>query len=136
MSRHHSPWLIIGSVERIHFPAWDFRVKARVDTGAQSSSLHVDEYTSVGDNRVRFQILDKIIETDITRKDWVKSANGKEKRVFISASIRLGPVNRDIELSLANRKGLIYKMLLGRSAISGFCLVDPSRHYMLRQAEG
>lgn len=131
--KHQTPWLIVGSVETIYFPEWDLNVKARVDTGAQSSSLHVDDTEVIGDNIARFKILNKEIEAEISRKDWVKSANGKEKRIFVKAPVLLGPVKKEIELSLTDRKGLTYKMLLGRSAISGICLVDPSRHYALKQ---
>ena len=136
MSKHPIPWIIVGSVENILFPDWELKVKARVDTGALSSSLHIDDTEIIGNNLVKFKIFDREIEAEISRKDWVKSANGKEKRLFVKAPIILGPVKKEIELSLTSRKGLAYKMLLGRTSMSGLCLVDPSRHYMLKQYRG
>jgi hypothetical protein len=119
-------------VEKIFFPDWNLKAKARVDTGAMNSSLHVDDLESVGENRIRFQIADCKIDADVSRKTWVKSANGQEKRLFVKTVITLGPVRKEIELNLTSRKGLTYPMLLGRSALSGLCLVDPGRQYLLK----
>jgi hypothetical protein len=51
--------------------------------------------------------------------------------VFVSAHIQLGGVERRIEVGLVDRSDMLYRMLLGRSALAGSFIVDPGRRYVL-----
>jgi hypothetical protein len=51
--------------------------------------------------------------------------------VFVSARIRLGPLERQVELGLVDRRKMQFPMLIGRSAIARACLVDVSRTYLI-----
>lgn len=65
-------------------------------------------------------------------KRVVKSSSGvSETRYVVGATIRVGNENWDVELTLANRDSMGYRMLLGREAMSGRILVDPSISFAL-----
>ncbi|HMR11867.1 MAG TPA: RimK/LysX family protein, partial [Polyangiaceae bacterium] len=49
--------LVIGWAEYVDIPEWNvMRLRAKMDTGARSSALHVENIQEVGDNRVRFDV--------------------------------------------------------------------------------
>ena len=52
-------------------------------------------------------------------------------RCFVKTRIRLGPVEKEIELSLVSRERMLYRMLLGRRALARDFLVDVSRRRVL-----
>ena len=77
---------------------------------------------------------DRVITIDarVTRRGRVRSSSGEVRpRVFVSASIRLGPHERQVELGLVDRRQMQFPMLIGRSAIARACLVDVSRTYLI-----
>jgi hypothetical protein len=45
--------------------------------------------------------------------------------------IRMGTVEREVEVSLVSREGMIFRMLLGRTALAGPFLIDPARRHLL-----
>lgn len=137
MSATREAVLIIGWTEDIDLPEWDVvRLRAKVDTGARSSALHVENLIELPRNRVRFDVVvhrekrDRHVHvvTPVTRRSRVRSSNGQtETRYFVTTTMRLGSVEREIEISLVDRGKMIHRMLLGRSALSGPFLIDPSR---------
>ena len=129
------PWLVIGAVERVSLP--DLKVKslrAKIDTGARTSSLHVEDLEWMDDERVRFRVAHakgERLGPRLTAE--VKPSNARaEERPFIETTLVLGPLERTIEVSLTSRSGMRYRMLLGREALAGPCLVDPGRRHALK----
>src|SRR5690606_26313468 len=60
----------------------------------------------------------------------VKSSQGiSEERPVIKTPVSIGGKMFEIELTLANRDTMEYRMLLGREAINGRYLVDPSKGF-------
>jgi ribosomal protein S6--L-glutamate ligase len=134
---------IVGSEEwcglrQLGIPA----IKARVDSGAKSSSIHACNIQTVrkhGQLWVQFEV--HPIQGDhrtvvrceaivIDRRD-VKSSSGiSEKRYFIRTDIQLGDMVWPIELSLNNRSSMGYRMLLGREAMIGRLMIDPDAHFL------
>lgn len=117
------------------------RVKAKVDTGARSSSIHavdVEEFDNNGVRYVRFRVhplqrtsIQSICaEAPILEYRSVRSSSGKATRrpVIVTRVNTLGEM-WDIELTLANRDEMGFRMLLGREAIRGRMLVDPGKSY-------
>lgn len=118
-------------------------IKARVDTGAATSSLHafdIEEFERDGQTWVAFDIhpLQKDKKTTIScqaiavgqRK--VKSSSGHpEKRYVIEAEISYQDEAWNIEITLTNRDSMGYRMLLGRQAMNGRIIVDPSESFLL-----
>jgi hypothetical protein len=138
--RHLWEWpRVIGWNEYVDLPDWGIRrLRAKADTGARTSALHVEEIEIRPRGRVVFRVVLSRrrprrvrVETRITRRARVRSSTGHyEERLFVTARLRVGPVERDVELSLVDRERMIYRMLLGRTAIHGL-LVDPSHANLL-----
>lgn len=116
-------------------------IKAKVDTGARSSSLHAFEmelFNKDGLDIVRFKIhpqqrcTTKVIEVETPVFDFrkVKSSSGEASvRPVIVTIVEMLGVAWPIELTLANRDEMGFRMLLGREAIRGRMLVDAGSSY-------
>ena len=136
--------LIIGWRELVALPEWGIRaIKTKVDTGARTSAIHVDNIEELPDGRVRFVVIVKLgcgddaahsvtVETEVQRITRVRPSTGKiQRRLVVTTHMRIGPVERKIELSLVSRHGMICRMLLGRRALRGDFLIDPSATRLL-----
>ena len=131
---------VMGWVEYVAFPEWNVEgVSAKVDTGARISALHVARIRKVTDGRIRFDVVLHVAqkhlcvtaESTVLRKSRIKSSNGQyQQRFVVSALIRIGDVERVIEVSLVSRPEMTYRMLLRRDALAGF-LIDPSQEGLL-----
>ena len=135
---------VIGWREWVLLPALlDLPIKAKIDTGARTSSIHsfgTRRFTERGAPFVEFLVhpLQRRETPEIACvapvKDerWVKSSNGgSEKRIVVETVARLGPIDWPIELTLADRDVMGFRMLLGREALRRRFLVDPGRSYRL-----
>lgn len=134
---------IIGRLESIALPELGISdLQVRVDTGAKTSSLHVDNISrSVidGVHCVSFDIhpdshnvkrIEKCI-APISDMRKVKSSNGtSEQRYVIQTPIVLGKEQWSIEITLTDRSDMSYLMLFGREALGTRFLVDPSRVFL------
>ena len=113
-----------------------------MDTGARTSTLHafyVDPFQRGGTQRVRFGIhplrgrTDVVIhgETAVIDQRQVADSGGhRELRYVVLTPLRLGGLEWPIEVTLTNRETMLFRMLLGRTAIAGHALVDPDRSYL------
>ncbi len=130
---------IIGKFERITLEEFGLNnIRAKVDTGAKTSSLHCSFIQELSENRVAFVLLDedhkKFIPASkiakISRVAKVKSSNGKvQKRYFIKTKIKLLGKEYLSEFSLSNRGNMRFPVLIGRSLLKqGFC-VDVTKKY-------
>ncbi len=54
-----------------------------------------------------------------------------EERFFVKTKMKLGPVEKEIELNLIDRSNMVYRMLIGRSALKGDFMVDVSHTHIL-----
>ena len=143
MTRSVAAPLVIGVTEYVDIPAWRIlRLRAKIDTGARSSALHVENIRELGSGRVRFDVrLSRSeserrvrVEARIARRGQVRPSSGEpEERIFVAVKVRIGPVEREIELSLVDRGRMIFRMLIGRRALAHAFLVDPGRRYLLHQ---
>ncbi len=138
--------LIIGSLEICDLPELDIdNLQVRIDTGAQTSSLHVDHLNSIivrGKPWVEFEIhpdihnVSHVIKCRSRVKDIrrVKSSNGEsQQRYVIVTPIVLGQQQWPIEITLTDRSDMSYLMLLGREGMANRVLVDPSQTYLARK---
>ena len=117
-------------------------IKAKIDTGARTSALHafvLEPFEKDGALKVKFGVHPlqkrKDIEVncvaDVVDRRRVTSSGGQsEMRYVIRTTVALGEFKRSIELTLTNRKSMRFRMLLGRAALGGFCLVDPIKSYL------
>jgi hypothetical protein len=118
-------------------------IKAKIDTGARTSSIHsfgTRQFMDRGQPHVEF-LLHPVQGEDgpevpciapVKDERWVKSSNGEaEFRIVIETVARLGEIDWPIELTLADRDVMGFRMLLGREALRRRFLVDPARSYRL-----
>jgi hypothetical protein len=117
-------------------------VKAKVDTGARTSSLHtaaVEPFVEDGRQRVRFvlhplqetQNVELVCEADVVDFRAITNSGGaREERYVIRTPIRIGTELWPIEISLANRETMTFRMLLGRTALRDHLLIDAGRSYL------
>ena len=136
--------LLIGVAERVDLPDWGVtRLRAKIDTGARTSALHVNHIEELDNGNVRFTIVlhrnkqdERVtVEAPVVRRSRVRSSSGRsQERVIVSTRLVIGGIEKNIEISLASRRRMIFRMLLGRSALAGDFIIDPSRRYLSRKA--
>ncbi|HWM91390.1 MAG TPA: RimK/LysX family protein [Thermoanaerobaculia bacterium] len=124
-----------------------FRLKAKVDTGARTSALHVSSFAIVETLPDGTEIAEVVVGTDRRRPGQMVTARVKilghlrvtdsgghpEVRPLVETEIVLGPVRKRIRITLTNRAGRLFRMILGRKALEGDFVVDTSRKYLLRR---
>ncbi len=137
-----TPLVIIGWREWVSLPGLKIaHIKAKIDTGARSSSLHafeIEPFDHEGEPWVRFQV------HPIQRRDDfsipcqapvhdirnVRSSSGESAaRYVILTDVSWMGEKWTAELTLADRTQMGFRMLVGREAVRGRMLVDPSRSY-------
>lgn len=118
-------------------------IKAKVDTGARTSTLHAFKlrtFSEHGIRRVEFKIHPKQRDSetvitcvaDIIDERVISDSGGhKEQRLVIVTPLTIGPYSWPIEMTLTARDSMMFRMLLGRTAIEGIAVVDPSKSYVI-----
>ncbi len=115
-------------------------IKAKVDTGAKTSSIHAFDIKIVkkgGRRLVRFKIhpvqksrkITVKCEAELIDQRYVTDSGGhREKRCVIKTPMILGRKRYDVEVTLADRETMAFRMLLGREAMSkARLIVDPGK---------
>ena len=134
--------IVIGWREWLTLPELGVAaIKAKVDTGARTSSLHVDTLQTQersGRTWLRFSVAASgrrhapLIECEapaIGRRAVSDSGGHVTLRWFIRTRIELGGIGFDAEINLTNRHDMLFPMLLGRSALGHRFLLDPTASY-------
>ena len=134
----------LGWREWVGLPALGIRqIKAKIDTGARTSTLHafeIEEFEEHGKKRVRFKIHpvqrdnDTVIEcvADVVDQRMVSDSGGhREKRWVIHTDVVIGPHTWPAEMTLTGRDDMLFRMLLGRTAMKNRTRVDPARSYLV-----
>ncbi|MPW29811.1 ATP-dependent zinc protease [Agarivorans sp. B2Z047] len=136
--------LVIGNLETCNLPDLGINdLPVRVDTGAKTSALHVDNLEQIkvnGKPHISFDLhpdiynLEQVCRCSApiydTRK--IKSSNGDvEQRYVIQTRFQLGEHIWPIEITLSNRQDMTYLMLLGRQGMSDKVLVDPAQSFLV-----
>lgn len=117
-------------------------IKAKVDTGARSSSLHaidVEDFHKEGVDWVRFSVYPVQrktrrvvrVEAQVLEYRSVRSSSGvAAMRPVIVTNVDLLGVIWPVELTLAARDEMSFRMLLGREAFRRRFLVDAGLSYL------
>ncbi len=141
----HDRGLIVGWREWIGLPDLGIRaIRAKIDTGARSASLHAREielFDQDGQRWARFEIVtDHARERErmqsmapvIDIRSIKNSFGVSEERVMIRTRLRIGAGVWPIEVSLADRENMSFPVLLGRTAIRKHAVVDPGKSYLCK----
>ena len=121
-------------------------IKAKIDTGARTSSLHafdIEAFEREGEDWVRFRVNpwqnsdadSRIVECPVHDRRSIRSSSGhSEERIVVLLAIRL--VGRLVvsEVTLSNRDEMGFRMLIGREALRRGFIVDPARSFLGPQA--
>jgi hypothetical protein len=129
---------IIGRREMIHLPEWGgFFIPAKIDTGAFRTAVHCDAYQEKAIDGINclevtftWEEHDKpiVVLFDKFKKRVVKNSFGQtEERYCVRTAIKIGQKTIQSEVTLTNRSGMKYPVLLGRKTIGKKFLVDVSQ---------
>ncbi len=142
MEEREAPLVIIGWREWVSLPEIGIsRIKAKIDTGARSSSLHafdIQRFDDEGRSFVRFNVhpvqrredISVLCEAEVHDVRNVKSSSGESSdRIVIQTPVSWMGETWTVDLTLADRTQMGFRMLVGREAVRGRMLVDPGRSY-------
>jgi hypothetical protein len=130
---------VIGWVENVGVSSSNAIVKAKIDTGADSSSLHcecITPYERDGEQWVRFTITDiddqsVSYEKKILRRTKVKRHFGEvQERIVVRMGICIGDQYGETDVSLVDRSGFNYSLLIGRKYLKDKFIVDPGETFL------
>lgn len=134
---------IIGWREWLTLPDLGVKsIKAKIDTGARTSSLHAHDMTFKTKGKKIFvdfivhpsqRDTKKVVHTSAEVLEFrkVKNSGGKVTlRPVILTTVQLGSISWKIEVTLIGRDEMGFRMLLGRQAIRKLFLVDPSQSFV------
>lgn len=133
----------VGWIERVTLEGAGMVVAAKLDTGADTSSLNatgVRTFVRDGADWVAFEVVGQngakaVFERKVVRVARVKrTSGGVQKRPTIVLGVCLGKVYRLTEVNLTDRSGFNYEMLLGRSFLAEYFAVDSGLTYTVEPA--
>ncbi|MDH5302361.1 MAG: ATP-dependent zinc protease [Gammaproteobacteria bacterium] len=134
----HVGWREWCSLPELGLP----NIKAKIDTGARTSCLHAFElqtFREGGALWVRFGVhpvqkkskLKVYCQTPVIDQRMVSDSGGhREKRFVIQTMLALGGQQWPIEMTLTNRDTMLFRMLLGRTAMEQRILVQPGASFL------
>jgi hypothetical protein len=135
---------VIGWREWLAIPTLGIeRIKAKIDTGARTSTLHaydLEWFSKEGFPWVRFtvhplqrnnRLVLNCAAPVIDRREVTSSTGHTESRPVILADIVLGGESWPIEMTLTDRDQMGFRMLLGRTGVEGRMIVDPDRSFVM-----
>lgn len=130
---------VAGWIERALLPA-GLKVHAKLDTGAETSSINaagMEAFTRDHHEWIRFSLTDlkgrkATLERPVVRTVTIKRHFGeKQQRPVVELEICVGSAQRYVEVSLVDRSGLNYPLLVGRNFLGDTLLVDSGHTYLL-----
>jgi len=125
-----SAMVTVGAIEEVILNPWGLSFPARIDTGADLSSLDARDLV-VRNNVAEFKLGrrwgSRRLRLPVIEWRQIQTALGTEKRPVVEISICLGSKLFRTPVTLKDRSEMLYPFLVGRTALSGKFLVDPSR---------
>jgi len=135
----HAP--IIGGVERVYVEGSKTAFHARIDTGAETSSIDAQNITPFerdGEKWVSFELVNRSggekikMEKPVKRRVMIVRTGKEERRYVVKLKIKMGKNTITTDFSLNDRSKFEYQVLIGRNIINGRFIVDPSISNTLR----
>ncbi|WP_148862287.1 ATP-dependent zinc protease family protein [Marinobacter fonticola] len=133
--------LIVGELEQVHFMEPGFTYEARIDSGAETSSLdarNVTYFERNGEDWVRFDVPVprtkselRTLERPLSRNARIiqASADDSERRAVVELQFAIGDHVQKAEFTLSNREHLSHSVLVGRNILRDVMLVDVGKEH-------
>lgn len=131
---------ILGWVENAWLHDPEMKIKAKLDTGAETSSLDaeiVKKFRKGGKRWVRFKVRDResneeylLVRERVRTIGVVQHDGSRQVRPVVSVHMCIAGRSLATEVSLADRGEFIYPLLLGRNALDSFALIDPGNTFL------
>ncbi len=130
-------WREWASLPELGIPA----IKVKIDTGARTSALHafdIKRIKSDSGDSISFKVQplqrDESVVVAATAplvdiRSISDSGGHVEKRYVVSSIIKLGDLQKEIEITLTERRGMLFRMLVGRTALADDAIVNPAASY-------
>lgn len=129
---------VIGWVEKVTIHPGALELKAKIDSGAKTSSIHCDCQNFIekdGEKYVSFVVTNfdgsqVRLERRIERFATIKRHFGEaQERAVIMLGICVAGVYKEAEVNVIDRSGLNYQILIGRNFLAGDFLIDTEKMY-------
>ncbi len=136
--------ILLGRIEWVWLDLLGKTLKAKMDTGAKSSSLsasNIQEFERDGKKWVRFSIpegsTEKFYEAPLIKYQNVRQASMAEMdvRAKIMLKLRIGGLVEETEFTLTDRSNMIYPLLLGRRFLRDIAVVDVAQKFVQEKFE-
>jgi hypothetical protein len=136
-------WREWAGLPRLGLPA----VRCKIDSGARSSALHVDRcwrFIERGEPWAGFRLSNdghgeamvQAVAPIFDERQVIDSGGHRTRRIFLRTTLVLAGIEREIEINLTDRQGMLFPMLLGRTAMAGVFTVDPARSFVHGRRRG
>lgn len=130
--------ILVGETAWVKVEGTSYEYLARIDTGAQTTSIHAIDVRVINGSgnpeenvgkTVTFKTLNRkgestVLQFPIIKVSSIKNSQGKEQRYVIELQLSLGDVKKNTLVNLRDRTKMKYKLLIGRSLLSKDFLVD------------
>jgi len=128
----------IGWIEHVQIQPNGLTLKAKIDTGADNSSVHAEPitvYEKEGAKWVKFSVANKAgekadFDLPMTRYALIKRKGAEPlRRPVVTMTLCLGNTLKKVNINLANRENFKYRMLIGRSYLQDTLLVNSGKKH-------
>jgi hypothetical protein len=130
---------IVGAVEWARVEPAELWIEARIDTGADTTSIHAEDIQLIekdGKRYVSFVLIDAVTgsphpqELKLRRRVLIKQSGGPDQRRYVVRMwVTLGETRSRIDVNLTDRSDFEYPLLIGRNFLTDTLIVDVSRHH-------
>ena len=134
---------VFGWLEKTRIEPWGVTVKAKLDSGALTSSMHaenIERFRKNGENWVRFTVkvrdeasnetVSRGFERPVYRRSRVRGAGGEDRRPVVLMKVCIKDVIYEEQFSLRDRENMLYPVLLGRRTLRQLGAVDVVSTYL------
>lgn len=132
---------IVGAVEWARVEPAGLWLESRIDTGADTTSLHAEDIQLLekdGKRYVSFVLIDAVTgshhpqELRLRRRVLIKQSGGPDQRRYVVRMwVTLGETRSRIDVNLTDRANFEYPLLIGRNFLTDSLIVDVSRHHTM-----
>ncbi len=134
---------VLGGLEHVYLDPPGIILSARIDTGAQTSSLNaldMVEFERDGKPYVKFNIIDPNTGEKIELMRRIrghtkikKHMTESQRRPIVSLRVKLGDLDEHISFTLVDRSKFQQQVLIGRNFLRDLAIVDVSKEYTVPQ---